>query len=564
MKTLLVLALTLAPATAFAAVQTPKDMGAGWCGSCRKNYTGASCRTCASGGGSTAGNGQAQIVAGMLGSLFGELLRGDPGRADRLAAEAAERARAYEVAAAEAKRRQNEAYQRLLGQMKLENFDGSGELKLKGVEGSEPGGDAGPALKIGTSAAPNDRDTGDPRVVDLRNYQRAYYVASKPDATPDAIAAAAIGELNVIVPPEDAVPLSGDGLKRFQEANNAYRRSHHDGQKEAEYFNRVQAQREIVGRELRTMKADLERQLAAEKDVARAHERMSKIFAAARAEDEALRSAKMELEARRAREAFDRVRLVAVVRNPKAVETPEEKALRTVDSILALAAKMGWTEAEHERLRKAFDSLGDVPAPDAGKARNAWSDIMLESREREAAARAASPVGPDISASGTQSHDDCAVYALASATGLRYKDVANRAAVFIRQGDWRSAAERVDASGTVLKGLNGGEVVLLAESFGQAEVAPSTEFARHLSEGRPVLLNVVPPSGNVGSGHQVVLSRTYASGGKTWFEMIDSNTETWRRRHLTLEELILIAQERGIVYRSPEQAVPMLLREAGK
>lgn len=182
------------------AVYGQKDMGAGYC-SKHGNYTGASCPRCAASAnpGSNSASAQNQLVlqaAGQLGSVLGQMLRGDPARDARLAAETQERAlaaqRAAEAAAAEAARKKQEAFDRLRGSLKLDNFDGDrdGGLLLKGIDvGSESsmalksGGagnelglkleDADPGPPV-NPAQPKNGDGGstvphtDPMVVDLR------------------------------------------------------------------------------------------------------------------------------------------------------------------------------------------------------------------------------------------------------------------------------------------------------------------------------------------------------------------------------------------------------------
>ena len=330
-----------------------KDMGAGYC-SKHGNYTGASCPRCAASGssGGSSSSAQDQLIldaAGQFGTAIGSALRkklfGDPQQAARLAAEAQARAlelqREAEIAAAEAERKKQESFNRLRGSLKLDSFDGDsgGGLLLKGVDVGSTGGlalklgDSGNELGLklgddelqprGTQAAANtgapDAATPntDPMVVDLRNYQRAAYVATLPNTSAEAIAAAAQGDTSVIAMPPAGVPvISGAGLTQFQLANNAYRQSHEDGEKAALYFNRAQAQREIAGRELGRMKTDLARQLAQESDsttLAQKHLLMAQIYATARAEHAAWVSAKAELEATRARESFDQAMLVRTV-----------------------------------------------------------------------------------------------------------------------------------------------------------------------------------------------------------------------------------------------------------
>jgi hypothetical protein len=171
----------------------------------------------------------------------------------------------------------------------------------------------------------------------------------------------------------------------------------------------------------------------------------------------------------------------------------------------------------------------------------------------------------ELHGAGKQSFNDCAVFALANVTGQSYEQVVERADMFISQGDWRSSYERSDPE-TVFKsegGLNGGEVIMLAESFGQAEVVPSSDFAQTLKEGRPVMANVVPSDGNVHSGHEVVLTKTFQHGGETWYEMMDSNQNPDRRQFLSAEELNIVLQEKGVAYRPEPGTTSKLLPDGG-
>lgn len=104
---------------------------------------------------------------------------------------------------------------------------------------------------------------------------------------------------------------------------------------------------------------------------------------------------------------------------------------------------------------------------------------------------------------------------------------------------------------------------MLAESFGQAEVVPSSEFAKTLSAGRPIMVNVVPPGAKPNSGHEVVLTKTFQHGGETWFVMVDSNQGPQRRLFLSSSELNSILQENGVAFRPESGTTPSLLRDGG-
>ena len=80
---------------------------------------------------------------------------------------------------------------------------------------------------------------------------------------------------------------------------------------------------------------------------------------------------------------------------------------------------------------------------------------------------------------------DCTIFAVANATHLPYGVVATRAAEVLRDAEWRSGAERANPQKTIEGiGLNGGEVVMLAEIFGRAEVIPPGAFPEALKNGK--------------------------------------------------------------------------------
>jgi hypothetical protein len=165
--------------------------------------------------------------------------------------------------------------------------------------------------------------------------------------------------------------------------------------------------------------------------------------------------------------------------------------------------------------------------------------------------------------SGKQTdNQDCAVFALANAAGLPYGVVAARATKLIRQGDWRGAGERANPRKTIEQnGLMGGEVVMLAEAFGQAEVVSGSDFAKILQDGRPVLVNVVAPkTEDIRFGHEVVLTKTFQHGGETWYVMMDSNQGPLRRLFLRAEELNSMLKENGVAFRPEPGMTPKLLR----
>lgn len=235
----------------------------------------------------------------------------------------------------------------------------------------------------------------------------------------------------------------------------------------------------------------------------------------------------------------------------------------TIKSMNALARQLGWGADEQARLAGALNALafdGDPNATDVQIVRD-WREILARGQDGEIARKAAQGDGPGFPSAGEQSFNDCAVFALANAAGLPYGVAAARAAELIRQGEWRDADERANPQKAIEKrGLTGGEVVMLAEAFGQVEVVSSAHFAKTLKEGRPVMVNVVPQTGDFKDGHEVVLTKAFQHGGETWYEMMDSNQGPLRRLYLSAKQLNTMLQENGVAYRPEPGTTPRLLR----
>jgi len=234
---------------------------------------------------------------------------------------------------------------------------------------------------------------------------------------------------------------------------------------------------------------------------------------------------------------------------------------RIVRSMNALARRLEWSAERRGRLAQALNSLDADGSGTSAQARQAWQDVLARAADGEIARAASGGAGPELPAAGTQSFEDCAVFALANATGLPYGVVSARAAKLIGEGDWSDAAERADPQAVLEKrGLNGGEVVMLAESFGQAQVVPSSSFAATLQGGRTVLVGVVPADGDFRKGHEVVLSKVFQYHGQTWYEMMDSNQGPQRRLYVNARELNTIQMENGVAFRPDPNTTPALLR----
>lgn len=252
--------------------------------------------------------------------------------------------------------------------------------------------------------------------------------------------------------------------------------------------------------------------------------------------------------------------------SPAAKDATPDEVLRTVTirQINALANHLGWDEKKRKRLDVALNKL--APAFDNSvtqdQIKQTWQTVLFRGREIESLRGGSlGGVSAPAGAGGQTRFEDCAVFALANAVGLPYGVVAARATELIRQGDWRSAQDRANPQAAIEKGgLTGGEVILLAESFGQAEVIPRSAFEKTLNEGRPIMINVVPPDGNWNRGHEVVLTKTFQYQNDTWFEIMDSNQGPQRRIYLTRKELDIIIQENGVAFRPEPDTTPRLLR----
>jgi hypothetical protein len=245
----------------------------------------------------------------------------------------------------------------------------------------------------------------------------------------------------------------------------------------------------------------------------------------------------------------------------------DPESVRFINAMNAFAKQLGWSTDKLARLDKALHRLGfDGDANSTGvQVRGAWHDMIARGQDPDLMREAYQRDGLGFPGAGAQTvNNDCTVFALANAAGLPYGMVAARATELIHQGGWRTPEERANPQAAIERqGLNGGEVVLLAEAFGQAEVVPSSDFAKTLNAGRPVMVNVVPADGKMNSGHEVVLTKTFQHRGETWFEMMDSNQGPQRRLFLSSKELNTILQENGVAFRPNPGNTPKLLRDSG-
>jgi len=243
-----------------------------------------------------------------------------------------------------------------------------------------------------------------------------------------------------------------------------------------------------------------------------------------------------------------------------ALQTGEE----IIDAMNALAQRLGWSPERQAHFDQELKKLGYLRSTDSPEAiHKSWENILRRGPDSVFAKEAATGGGPGFAGAGKQTaYSDCAIFALANATGRPYEMIAASATDQIRQGEWHSGTDRANPQQAIeQKGLNGGEVLMLAETFGQGEMVPDNDFKNTLKEGRPVLVSVVP-SGGYGA-HEVALTKTFQHEGETWYEMMESYNGPQRRLYLSAKELNGMQKENGVAYRKEAHRTPQLLREAG-
>jgi hypothetical protein len=237
--------------------------------------------------------------------------------------------------------------------------------------------------------------------------------------------------------------------------------------------------------------------------------------------------------------------------------------VKKIQDMNALAKRLGWSQEKQARLNAALNKLGfdGEPGVTGGQIKDTWEVVVARGQDAELMREAAQGGGLGFPGAGTQTvNNDCVVFALATATNLPYGVVAARATKLIREATWLDAGERANPQEVIERtGMGGEEVVMLAESFGRAEVVSSSDFAKNLIAGRPIMVDVVPADGDVTSGHEVVLIKTFQHRGETWFVMMDSNQGPQRRLFLSSKELNIMLQENGVSFRPEPASTPKLL-----
>lgn len=247
----------------------------------------------------------------------------------------------------------------------------------------------------------------------------------------------------------------------------------------------------------------------------------------------------------------------------------ERRAQAVIDGVNALGKRLRWDDVELKRLAVAMDALktDGLDIVTGAQVNAVWSAVRARGDGAELARAAAAGQGPDFLGSahaGRQRFGDCAIFAISSASGEPYGVVAARAGEFIRNGEWRNAADRRAPEQAMKRGLIGGEVVMLAEAFGEVQVVESGAFQTTLQAGQSVMVNVYPQGvvfpadGGPVEGHQVTLTRTFQRGAETWFAMIDSNQEADKRSYVRQAELMTILQENGVAFRPNAKMIPRI------
>jgi hypothetical protein len=233
-----------------------------------------------------------------------------------------------------------------------------------------------------------------------------------------------------------------------------------------------------------------------------------------------------------------------------------------IASLDSLAANsFNWDAEERARLGAAFKALADLEHGTAEQARQVWSDVLARGQAQELLNAASAGVGPGFPGAGQQTDlQDCTIFALANATGRPYGWVAGVAAHLISQAPYREVGDRMDPEAVLERsGLNGGEVIMLAENFGQAEIVEVKDFPTALERGTPIMIDVLPPDGS--GEHEVVLTKAFEHEGEIWYEVMDSNQGPLRRLYFRDSELKTVLLENGVAYRPESGTVPTLLRK---
>ncbi len=285
-------------------------MGYSWCPICGRDMPASHDFThgMGSGGGgsssySTYNDPFVEMMTPMLQSMFSQIgqemansMYGDPQEEarQRAIAEAQRRQQEEEArrAAEELARQRRIAHEKLLASMKMIgtatgnlqlktlggnsiDWDGrrGGDLQIKSIDDDtsvvdlRPGGTSFFGTGGGPGGANPDMGNNDPMVVDLRNYQRASFLATAANNLPpqdrglliDEAVRAADGDTTFVAnPPPRTVKISGEeGLKAFQQANRNYQDAQRGLEASRSRVNLAQRRVDVADEAVRRAEADL-------------------------------------------------------------------------------------------------------------------------------------------------------------------------------------------------------------------------------------------------------------------------------------------------------------------
>jgi hypothetical protein len=230
-----------------------------------------------------------------------------------------------------------------------------------------------------------------------------------------------------------------------------------------------------------------------------------------------------------------------------------------INGLLTAADGLNWDPEKKKRLAASLTSL-ELPSdfvPPSGDADDTWAAVKARGADLELARQASLAPGPELFSVGAgqqKNGTDCTIFALANAASLPYGVVASRAGELLKQASWRNADDRANPEQAIYKrgGLNGGEVIFLAEAFGQARVVTPGDFAKTVQGGQPVMFNK--------DGHEMVLAKTFQHDGQTWYEVMDSNQGPIKRLYMSAPELNTVISENGVAYSANPGTTAKLLR----
>lgn len=257
-------------------------------------------------------------------------------------------------------------------------------------------------------------------------------------------------------------------------------------------------------------------------------------------------------------------RLQEALTTPWQVTEARQEALAILTGTESLMEFWQWTPETRAHVAASLRMLGDGRLePVRGLAlRSMWNEIYRGADDRQLAALADAGPGVSFGRAGLQRGQDCAVYALANASGRPHAQIAALAEELISQATWRTTFEQSDPAKvfSVGGGLVGGEVIVLAEALGRADVIAAKDFPAAIRAGHPVLVSVAanPLELDSQARHQVALTRTFTRGGEPWFEMVDSTID--RRLFISATQLAAINTENGIAVRATRDAPARLQR----